>query len=527
MSTLRVLYHLARADFLERTRRYSFLLMLGLVLWLGYLSASGQFRMRVPPDYLGVINSAWVGATMTITVTLLLGWFGFYLVKGSVSRDYETGVGQIMATTPLSRPLYTLGKWLSNFAVLALMILILLLVGVAMNLLVGTADFNLWALSAPLLFVALPCMALVAAVAVLFDTISWLRGGLGNIIYFCGFMVILATTAATISTSAADNPLLDFAGFRLIGGSVARAAQAAYPEASSGFAFSITELANPRLFLWNGIAWTPGIVLPRLALLLLALGLALLAAAFFDRFNPTNVWRSKRKPVEPAQPGTVVAPAAAMPIANARLTPLTGTRGRFRLHAVFMAELKLFLKGQPWWWYAIALGLVVAQLTTGLAVTRILLVAAWTWPIVILSGLGCREARHDTRQIVFSAPRPLLNQLPAAWLSACAVLALLGSGALLRFILAGETLSVLGWLTGVVFIASLALAAGVLTGSSKAFEVIYVFLMYMQTQQFPPFDFTGMTPASPWYGYALLAGLLLIAAALARRQQLTTKSAVR
>jgi hypothetical protein len=100
MKTLRILYALARADFLERTRRYSFLLMLGLVVWIGYLSASGQFRMRVPPDYTGVINSAWVGATMTVTVSFLLGWVGFYIVKGSLSRDYHTGVGQIMAATP-------------------------------------------------------------------------------------------------------------------------------------------------------------------------------------------------------------------------------------------------------------------------------------------------------------------------------------------------------------------------------------------------------------------------------------------
>ena len=68
MKTLRVIHHLARADFLERVRRYSFLIMLGLVVWLGYLSASGQMRMRVPPDYTGVINSAWVGAQMTVTV---------------------------------------------------------------------------------------------------------------------------------------------------------------------------------------------------------------------------------------------------------------------------------------------------------------------------------------------------------------------------------------------------------------------------------------------------------------------------
>jgi ABC-type transport system involved in multi-copper enzyme maturation permease subunit len=92
---------------------------------------------------------------MTITVTVLLGWIGFYLVKGSVSRDYETGVGQIMATTPLSRPLYTLGKWFSNFAVLGIMIFILAVVGIFMNLLVGVAGFDLWALVSPLLLIAL------------------------------------------------------------------------------------------------------------------------------------------------------------------------------------------------------------------------------------------------------------------------------------------------------------------------------------------------------------------------------------
>jgi hypothetical protein len=62
---------------------------------------------------------------MSIIAAFFIGWFGFYLVKGSVARDRETGVGQIMATTPLTRPLYTLGKWISNFAVLMLMVVIL------------------------------------------------------------------------------------------------------------------------------------------------------------------------------------------------------------------------------------------------------------------------------------------------------------------------------------------------------------------------------------------------------------------
>ena len=81
MNRLNVIYHLARADFMERTRRYSFIIMLGLVVWLGYAAASGQMVMRIYPDYTGIPNSAWIGTLMTLTVTFFLGWFGFYLVK--------------------------------------------------------------------------------------------------------------------------------------------------------------------------------------------------------------------------------------------------------------------------------------------------------------------------------------------------------------------------------------------------------------------------------------------------------------
>jgi len=162
-------------------------------------------------------------------------------------------------------------------------------------------------------------------------------------------------------------------------------------------------------------------------------------------------------------------------------------------------------------------------LSTPLDITRTLLVVAWVWPILLLSGLGCRESRYDTRQIVFSAPRPLMNQLPAAWLSAFIVTALLGSGALIRFITAGETFSILGWLTGALFIPSLALALGILTGSNKAFEVLYVLWMYMILQRVSPFDFIGMTPASPWYVYTPGALLLASLAVFGRHMRLKSQ----
>jgi hypothetical protein len=61
MKSSRIIYHLARADFLERVRRYSFLVMLGLVVLLGYQTAIGNMAVAAW-RYRGEFNSAWVGA---------------------------------------------------------------------------------------------------------------------------------------------------------------------------------------------------------------------------------------------------------------------------------------------------------------------------------------------------------------------------------------------------------------------------------------------------------------------------------
>jgi ABC-type transport system involved in multi-copper enzyme maturation permease subunit len=188
MNTLRSIYHLVRADFLERTRRYSFLVTLGLILCLayGYVPARDAGYITLAVDGArGLYNSAWVGSLVAILTGITLPGLGFYLVKNAVARDLETGVGQIMAATPLSRPAYTLGKWLSNLAVLAVMIAVTGVATVVLQLVLGEdRRIDLAALLAPLTWVVLPTLALVAALAVLFETSGWLSGGLGNVVYF-------------------------------------------------------------------------------------------------------------------------------------------------------------------------------------------------------------------------------------------------------------------------------------------------------------------------------------------------------
>jgi hypothetical protein len=96
----------------------------------------------------------------------------------------------------------------------------------------------------------------------------------------------------------------------------------------------------------------------------------------------------------------------------------------------------------------------------------------------------------------------------------------MGSGAFLRFLFAGEVTSLLAWMGGALFIPTLALTFGVLTGSSKAFEVVYVLWMYIILNEAPLLDFVGVAPGSPWYFYTLLALALLVLTAIVRQRQL-------
>ena len=184
MSEIRTVLAIARADFLERVRRYSFLFTLGFALYLGYLATAGNLVLQVG-NMRGIFNSAWVGALLALVATDFISLAGFYFVKNTIERDRETRVGQILAATPISKFMYAFGKMVSNLAVLSLMLAVLAAAGIAMQLVSGEdRHIELWKLIAPFVLLAFPAMAVVAAIAVFFETVPFLRGGFGNVAYF-------------------------------------------------------------------------------------------------------------------------------------------------------------------------------------------------------------------------------------------------------------------------------------------------------------------------------------------------------
>lgn len=512
MKPLRVIYHLARADFLERVRRYSFLVVLGLVVLLGYQTAVGNVRLQLGP-YRGEFNPAWIAGMISIIATFFLGWFGFYVVKGSVARDRETGVGQIMATTPMSRPFYMLGKWISNFVVLMTMIIILMIFGFVIQLInAESTQVDLWSYISPFLFIVMPLMAMVAAAAVLFEAIPFLSGGFGNVVYFFAFVMIIpfAMESKIVETNPAVEPL----GMALLKSDMSQEVLQVFPDYDGSFMLGGLETAITGTFTWTGIDWTSSVIVTRLAYIGLAVSIALLAALFFDRFDPSRAKPRKTRTRSAASPSTpeVVSISQAVPAVS--LTPLNRAANRFSFLNVLIAELKLLLKGQRWWWYVGAVGLIIASLVNSVELTRqYVLPLAWVWPVLLLSPLGNREARDNVQQLAFSSAAPLMRQLPAQGIAGFTVLLILGSGAALQFIVNGQSAVLLAFFSGALFIISLALALGVWSRTSKPFEIVYVSLWYLgPLNKVPGLDFIGAhTDGRPEFFIPLSLALIAFA----------------
>jgi hypothetical protein len=529
MSRSRVLFHIARADFIERVRRYSFLLTMVFSVYLGYAVYAGQVNLHLD-RYHGVANSAWLGAVVGLFGSVFLSLIGFYVVKNTIQRDRETRVGRILAATPLSKSFYTLGKALSNFAVLGVMILILAAEAIVIQWIrggIGSVQF--FDLLAPVLVFGLCSVAVTAALAVLFETIPGLRGGAGNIAYFFLWCFLLSTSVTPLSSGKPPGIMTsvsDYTGIFSIAGQMQAQVHQLDPEYKGGTGFTIGSLNHTtKTFLWLGLRWTPAILLGRAFWLGIAISLTLLAAGLFDRFDPArqslSLKRGKRRQATAAAEAVERVPSQAMPLRVSRaqltvsdLTPLAHGRGRSRFVALVLAELRLLLWGRAWWWYTVAAGLFAACLFAPLADARSgFILAAWLWPTLLWSQLGTRELRFSTQALIFSAPNAFPRQVLASWTAGVLLAVITGGGLGLHLVFARDPEGLLTWAVGALFIPSLALMLGVCTESPRAFEAIYSIWWYIgPLHHIRELDFMGTDSASstPALYLAASMGLLLV-----------------
>jgi hypothetical protein len=538
MNTPRILYHLLRADFLERVRSYGFLGLLLFSVFFTYLFIPEINDVQIAGLQLGgyraTYNSAWIGAMTTLLMGEFFLLFSFYLLRGSIERDRLTGVGQIIAATPITRIKYTIGKWLSNVTVASTMTLAIIAAAILLQLLrAEDTHINLWQLASPFLIVLFPALAVIAATAVLFDCVPLLRGGIGNVLFF-----FIAYPLLMLS--------LDLQGSSILYPSIYQACAAQFDGCNPirQIDAGMSPLAGLPAFTYNGVTWLPSVILSRIFVIIVAALIALLAAWFFHRFDPAKdpkgfSLRLFTKHIIPQRCGVDATgltdrgtddlhtkPLGSVTTHLSPLAPASRPSAFATLMHLFAAELRLTFKGTRWLWYLCALAILIAQAILPLDIARGYLVPfAFILPLTFWSNLGVREVKHRAEQIIFSAPHPLTRQLPVTWLVGVFIAILLTSPMLIRFLPANQWSSLGGLFSGILFVPSLALALGCWSNGSKLFEGGYLFLWYIAFMySIPALDFMGRVPAAlemgiPYY-YILSTILLMLLSVVGRRYQM-------
>ncbi|GMK42654.1 ABC transporter permease [Paenibacillus sp. CCS19] len=535
MRTFRTIYHIARADLLDRVRQFSFLVILGLTVFLAYFFVppleAGYMTLHLGESIRGVYNSAWVGASVAMSTIMFLPLLGFYLVKNSIARDDKTRVGQIIASTSVRKLHYLTGKTLSNFTVLSMMVAVIAIVALFMQWIRGEVrQIELWPLLSPFFFLVLPIIAVVAAVAVLFETRRFLQGGIGNVLYFALYLLFVMTAgrmAIGISVPTADM-LQELAAQR--------------PGFTGSYGIGFLQPDQPiELFVWHGITWSGTIIVSQMKSYPVALVVVLLAAVLFRGFQDggsreasyrSNKQRRKSRGTKIAERygneadnETITSGGLSHRTPSLRASQLTIAPIRNALLPLVLAEWRLMMKGTRMIWFAVATGLSVLGLLlpSETSIAYMIWPVAWIWPLLAWSGMGSKEARHHTQYLIQTSPRIVARQLSAVWLAGLGASLWATLGMFIRLALEEDYIHLAYGAAAALLVPSMALACGALTGTNRTFEVLYMIVWYIGPfNRMPYFDFLGAETAPIGTGAMIviymLAGILMLAAASMKRR---------
>jgi hypothetical protein len=264
-------------DYKQRTRSYSFLITLAISLYIAYTFVpppdAPYTTMRVGM-YVGNYNATWVGYITASMTSVFLSLIGFFLVNNSVRKDVETEVGMIIATTQVSNFRYLLSKMMSNLLVLLTIVAVVLLVSIGVFFFRSPGgEFHLASFLLPYLFVTVPAMVFISALAIITEVLL----GRKAVLQYIGFFVLFNIMLGTIQTNKGTDILtwLDPFGVKVVTRGleeyVANNLHAEGTVTSMAFIFGSKE--KLKYFEFNGFEWPVPFVFSRLVWMLLSMGL--------------------------------------------------------------------------------------------------------------------------------------------------------------------------------------------------------------------------------------------------------------
>lgn len=444
------------------------LLAVAALCWLGISDPADGITMMLIDGRRVLYTSQALAFGSAHIAGMLLGLAGFYLVRGRVADDLQSGMGAVIGATGAGNGLLVLGRWLGSVAYLMLFVLACLGSTLALHALRGEGPIQPLVYLQTYALMLLPIISYAAASAVLFDNVAALVGKRGDVLFF--FLWCLqfgALVGVTESPGALWPMFLDFSGLSV----AVTALREHFATTEFVLGRSAFDPAGATLVIPESL-WTLKACGIRAVMLALSFLLLLPATLFFHRYSPDRV-----RP-RSARGNRLLALADRMlrPVSVA-VRPLPGLAMRVPGFAgEVLAEVALVLSMSPSGVLALAAGTVAAALVPPGALPGVMIAGVACWGAIVC-GIVPRDWQNGADAMTAALPGGVVRRYLRQW-AASLVLALPLVIVALRWSIEAPVRAMAA-LAGVLALASAASLLGGLTRGSRLFLALFLFTWYI------------------------------------------------
>ena len=455
-----------RADLLIRFRRPSTIAVFLLLSAFAYIwvpdPATGRALLQIDGKR-AIYNSAAIGMATASLAAIFIGLAGFYVISNAIRRDVLSRCGFVIASTTMRGGEYLIGKVAGNIVFLTTFVTGFMLTSMGMLLVRGEARLEPFVFATQYLLLLPPVIVFVSVIAILFESIPFLSGKIGDVAYFFLWVASLGVVASNVTAS--DPGLygyFDVSGF-------------GYLKAGLGtdhIAIGMTNFdASKGLYEFKGLALPAAWVGARIGSTLFPLGFLPVALLFFHRFDPVRLRKSPQRGSRSwlARTGLLLKPV------SRAVYRLAARAGSGSLLSAARHDALMSLTSFPAT-VLIVIGFAIAGLAAN--APKDVMPLAFAAAAVLVADLSSREKRAGTLPLVYSTP--LLRDGFVWWKFAAALL--LGSLILfvpaLRMIAAAPS-SVFALLAGLLFVCAAATALGIFSSNGKTFILAFLTFWYV------------------------------------------------
>ncbi|MDF1695514.1 MAG: hypothetical protein P1U56_06765 [Saprospiraceae bacterium] len=500
-------YHIVKGNYLQYARSYSFLLTVAGSLFIAFgiiPSPEANYVTMKFGNFTGAYNSAWIGMVSALLASILLSMFGYFLISGSIKRDIDSRIGQIIGTTRVTNYTYILTKIICNFLILLSILGIIFVVSIILFFLYSNGyPFELSQFILPYIFIAVPTLFIVASAAVflevLFPNYRILQYG----VYLVLFFTLLFSSTVDESTFSTDvlgvqfptQHLSEQIAQKFPDQNVALTVGLVAGKISAENKVPIEPLSFPTWFFISRMFW-----------IIFALVLGYIASKLFHRFDT-----KERKGRSKTTSEIPLVKKAGFQLKNmSHETEFTTS-----LTPLIKAEVVLMMrKNNRWVWALTLIGMIAMGFVSSTISHQFILPIVWFLQVAIWSDIVSKDYTLRTHYFTSSSYKPL-SRLFVSRIVAGNLLALfIAFPLLIKVAMSGDFTAFINIILGALFIVLLAVFLGALTQSRKLFEVLFFFIVYCNLNLVAITDYFGAVHSTMMYSVSLAAlNLILFASA--------------